>query len=384
MTKSVFNLPPIHFRNDDEHWKKGTLNDAVVVNSGQDYKHLSEGDIPVFGTGGLMLTVNEALSFEDAVGIGRKGTIDKPMLLKAPFWTVDTLYYCLVSKKFDLNFIFNVFQSIDWKSKDESTGVPSLSKTAIIESEFNYPSLPIQQKIGLLLSEIDSLIQNQKKKRDSIIQLKQALLQNIIPNVDESPSIYFNQEKWEMKSIGKISKTLTGYPFPSDLFSDEGIMLIRGVNVKRGFIDKTDSIMAFWPSTKDLEDYILNQDDILVQMDGALIGQSFAILNEKDLPALLVQRVTRIRVDDNIDSYFVYATIQKNFLSYIRKKQTSTSIPHLSLSDVDNFPIMVPTYKTQQKIGLLFRAMDETINNLNNILMSLERFAKALSQGMIV
>ena len=41
-----------------------------------------------------MLSVNDKLSDTDAVGIGRKGTIDKPLYLKAPFWTVDTLFYC--------------------------------------------------------------------------------------------------------------------------------------------------------------------------------------------------------------------------------------------------------------------------------------------------
>ena len=56
------------------------------MNSGKDYKHLSRGSIPVYGTGGYMLSVSDALSYDkDAIGIGRKGTIDKPYILKAPF-----------------------------------------------------------------------------------------------------------------------------------------------------------------------------------------------------------------------------------------------------------------------------------------------------------
>ncbi|HEY2493729.1 MAG TPA: hypothetical protein VGI33_12590 [Paenibacillus sp.] len=73
-----------------------------------------------------MLSVDEALSYdEDDIGIGQKGTIDKLFVLKAPFWTVDTLYYAVPRDKYDLNFIFDIFQNIDWKKKDESTGVPS-------------------------------------------------------------------------------------------------------------------------------------------------------------------------------------------------------------------------------------------------------------------
>lgn len=68
----------------------------IIVGNGMDYKDLNEGDIPVYGTGGYMISVDKALSYKkDAVGIGRKGTIDNPYVLKAPFWTVDTLFYCI-------------------------------------------------------------------------------------------------------------------------------------------------------------------------------------------------------------------------------------------------------------------------------------------------
>jgi len=135
------------------------LGDVVDVRSGKDYKHLSEGNIPVYGTGGFMLSVNQALSYdEDAIGIGRKGTIDKPYILKAPFWTVDTLFYAIPREKVDLNFAFDVFQNIDWKKKDESTGVPSLSKTAINEIDVLVPQYDEQQPLGQFFNRIDNLI----------------------------------------------------------------------------------------------------------------------------------------------------------------------------------------------------------------------------------
>lgn len=106
-----------------------------------------------------MLSVNQALSYdEDAIGIGRKGTIDKPYILKAPFWTVDTLFYAIPREKVDLNFAFDVFQNIDWKKKDESTGVPSLSKTAINEIDVLVPQYDEQQPLGQFFNRIDNLI----------------------------------------------------------------------------------------------------------------------------------------------------------------------------------------------------------------------------------
>ena len=159
------------------------MGDIVDVRSGKDYKHLSEGNIPVYGTGGYMLSVNQALSYdEDAIGIGRKGTIDKPYILKAPFWTVDTLFYAVPSQNSDLDFVFDIFQNIDWKKKDESTGVPSLSKTAINEIDISAPCLEEQQVIGSYFSKIDHLIALHQRKCNELKNLKQYMANHMFVN----------------------------------------------------------------------------------------------------------------------------------------------------------------------------------------------------------
>ena len=90
-------------------WVQRKLGEVAKINSGRDYKHLNQGDIPVYGTGGYMLSVDESLSDEDAVGIGRKGTIDKPQFLKAPFWTVDTLFFMTPKPSNELRFLLSVY-----------------------------------------------------------------------------------------------------------------------------------------------------------------------------------------------------------------------------------------------------------------------------------
>ena len=108
--KNGANVPEIRFKGFTDAWEQRKLGDIVDVCSGRDYKHLADGNIPVYGTGGYMLSVNEALSIDkDAIGIGRKGTIDKPYILNAPFWTVDTLFYCVPKEKVDLDFAFDIF-----------------------------------------------------------------------------------------------------------------------------------------------------------------------------------------------------------------------------------------------------------------------------------
>lgn len=173
-------IPEIRFPEFTGDWEQHKFEDVVTIGSGKDYKHLESGNVPVYGTGGYMLSVNQALSEnEDAVGIGRKGTIDKPYILRAPFWTVDTLFYCIPNKGFDLTFTNCLFQNVDWKKKDESTGVPSLSKVIINNVKTYVPSLSEQQRIGEYFSNLDNLITLQQKEIDGYKELKKGLLQQM-------------------------------------------------------------------------------------------------------------------------------------------------------------------------------------------------------------
>jgi len=173
-------VPDIRFSGFTEDWEQRKLGEVVDVCSGRDYKHLSEGDIPVYGTGGYMLSVNQALSYdEDAIGIGRKGTIDKPYVLKSPFWTVDTLFYAVPRDKIALNFAFDIFQNIDWKKKDESTGVPSLSKTAINEIDVLIPKYEEQHALGQFFNDIDNLITLHQRKLEKLKNIKKSCLEKM-------------------------------------------------------------------------------------------------------------------------------------------------------------------------------------------------------------
>ena len=172
--------PEIRFKGFTDPWEQRKLGELVDVCSGRDYKHLSEGTIPVYGTGGYMLSVNDALSYDrDAVGIGRKGTIDRPYILKAPFWTVDTLFYAIPREKVDLNYAFDIFQNIDWKKKDESTGVPSLSKTAINDIDVLAPKHDEQQIIGQFFAAIDNLITLHQRELEKLQNIKKSMLEKM-------------------------------------------------------------------------------------------------------------------------------------------------------------------------------------------------------------
>jgi restriction endonuclease S subunit len=164
---------------DYEDWVEKMLGEVLTIGSGKDYKHLEKGEIPVFGTGGLMLHVNDYLYSGETVFIGRKGTIDKPFYFNGPFWTVDTLFYTHKFIKTAPKFIYAVFQTINWQLYNEASGVPSLSKKTIEEIPVRIPSLEEQQKIADFLSSLDKKIDAVGTQIQLTQQFKKGLLQQM-------------------------------------------------------------------------------------------------------------------------------------------------------------------------------------------------------------
>ena len=76
-----------------EGWRVGRLSELIEVKYGKDHKKLLDGDIPVYGSGGLMRKVNKLLYEGESVLIPRKGTLNNVMYVNEAFWTVDTMFY---------------------------------------------------------------------------------------------------------------------------------------------------------------------------------------------------------------------------------------------------------------------------------------------------
>lgn len=145
-----------------------------------------------------MLSVNKALSNQNAIGIGRKGTIDRPYLLNAPFWTVDTLFYLTMKAAAEIAFVFPLLQRVHWKKLDESTGVPSLSKRVIETLSVYVPDKKEQRAIGNLFFFLDTLIAATQDKIDALEQAKKALLQRLF---DQSWRFKGYSDPWEKRKV---------------------------------------------------------------------------------------------------------------------------------------------------------------------------------------
>lgn len=161
-------------------WPLKKMGEVLQFGSGKDYKHLRSGTIPVFGTGGIMTYVDDYLFDGESVGIGRKGTIDKPVFLKGKFWTVDTLFFTHSFKDSNPKYIYYQFLLIKWKEYNEASGVPSLNKNTLEQIEIHIPSFIEQSRIATILTDMDAEINALEIQLQKTQNLKQGMMLELL------------------------------------------------------------------------------------------------------------------------------------------------------------------------------------------------------------
>lgn len=188
-------------------------------------------------------------------------------------------------------------------------------------------------------------------------------------------------EEWEVKNIGDDIDLLTGFPFSSKSYSESGIRLLRGSNIKRGDIDWSEEITQYWPEINPkLKPYFLQEEDVVIAMDGSLVGRSFAQISKKDLPALLLQRVARVRSNKIYIGYLKEFICSSYFTLHCDSVKTSSAIPHISPADIRSFKIPIPpTQKEQTAIASALSDMDALIAQTEKLIEK----KKAIKQGVM-
>lgn len=163
-----------------EDWEVKSLGEMLKIGHGKDYKNLKSGDVPVYGTGGYMTSVNDFLYEGETVCIGRKGTIDKPQYHSGKIWTVDTLFYTYDFKSLNPKYLFYKFCLIDWLSMNEASGVPSLTAKNIEDIQITIPTEEEQTAIANVLSSMDKEIETLNTKLEKYRNLKTAMMQQLL------------------------------------------------------------------------------------------------------------------------------------------------------------------------------------------------------------
>ncbi len=282
----------------------------------------------------------------------------------------------LDSNKIDSNLLLHFFSSnhLNKQIKRLSVGgiMEGLSSKIIKQLMIPLPPTKAEQTaIATALSDVDALINSLEKLINKKKAIKQGAMQELLKP----------KEGWKITTLESEIDLLTGYPFQSNQYVNNGIRLLRCSNIKRNYIDWNEDITKSWSKvTRELEKYLLNESDIVIAMDGSLVGKSFGQITKKDLPSLLLQRVARIR-SKTIDMKYLKEYICSDFFTkYCDSIKTASAIPHISPKDINNFTISFPLELSEQK------KIANTLNDMNEEIIFLEKKIekqKMIKQGMM-
>ena len=152
-----------------EEWKKYKLGDVLTIKYGKDHKQIADGDIPIYGSGGIMRYGELSLYDGPSILIPRKGSLNNIMFANNPFWTVDTMFWTIINE--DIANPLFVYYSIckkDLASLNVGSAVPSLTVPVIEDIDILLPSKETQNRIVAILKSLDDKIEVNRRINDNL------------------------------------------------------------------------------------------------------------------------------------------------------------------------------------------------------------------------
>ena len=381
------NVPKLRFPGFTDSWEQRRLGELVDVRSGKDYKHLKSGPIPVYGTGGLITYVDDALSKnEDAVGIGRKGTIDQPYKLYAPFWTVDTLFYAVPKAGSDIEFVLCCFQRINWKAKDESTGLPSLSKRAIDDTQLLAPRSGEQSRIGALFAKLDSLIALHQRKLDHVKELKKGLLQKMFPKEGANvPELRFPgfTDPWEQRRLGELCTFAKGRGYGKTDICDSGIPLILYGRLYTQYQTRIEEVDTF---AAEKDGALLSKGNEVIVPASGETAEDIAVASSVRSSGIIFGGDLNVLIpEDALDPDYVALGITYGSAhTDLAKRAQGKSVVHVHNTDIAMTELAYPCIDEQKAISAFVLKLDSLIALHQRELDHVKELKKGLLQQMFV
>jgi type I restriction enzyme S subunit len=358
-----------------EDWEVIEIKDVLTIGSGKDYKHLKKGSIPVFGSGGIMTFVDKYLYDGESVGIGRKGTIDKPVLLDGKFWTVDTLFYTHSFKGTIPKFVFNVFLTIPWKRYNAASSIPSLSKTTIDNIKIKLPPLSEQKAIANCLSTWDTAI----TKQDALIkekkQLKTGLMQQLLSGKKRLSG--FNGE-WDEKRVDDFANEHSQKNVKNEDIEVLSCTKYDGLVPSLQYFGRQvfgDDLSKYKIVPRGYFAYATNHIE-----EGSIGYQDF------NKSGLVSPMYTVFKTDETIDDIYLFKVLKSHKLIHEYNRRMEGSIDRrggLRWKNFRGIKLSIPSKEEQTAIAQVLNTADQEISLLTNQRNQLQLQKKGLMQQLL-
>lgn len=348
-----------------EHWEITSFKRKITINNGKDYKDFLDAEIyPVMGSGGCFAYCSNYMYDGEALLLGRKGTIDKPLYVKGKFWAVDTMFYAIPHANLDCKFAYYLALMFPFNLYSTSTSLPSLTQTDLGNILVAFPFLSEQQSIATYLDqkcgEIDELITLQEEMITKLQSCKQSVItEAVTKGLDKNVSLKDSGIEW----IGEIPehwictvfKKFLSEPMqyganePAEECNYNDPRYIRITDIKDDGTLRDDTFKSL-PLEK-AKEYMLTKGDLLFARSGATVGKTF--LYKEDYAACFAGYLIKARCNKNelLPNFVFYYTLSNVYQNWKNSIFIQSTIQNIGADKYSVMPIIIPPLSEQQSIA---------------------------------
>lgn len=346
-----------------------TLKDLIKINNGKDYRHLSAGNIPVYGSGGIMCYVNEYLFDGECILLPRKGTLDNIMYVTGKFWTVDTMYWVTVNTELaDTRYLYLYLTQLDLSNLDTGSALPSMTYDTYNMVPVKLPDINIQREIADRIFAIKEKISNNTAICSELEAMAKLLydywfVQFDFPDENGKPykssggKLVWNEELkreipegWEVKHlidcVSKDKNAIVDGPFGTQMkiseYVDSGIPIYEMEQLNGSFI--VDEPKHFITETKysEVQRSTARNGDIIISKTGTL--GLLGLVESAYEKGIIVSRLAKITPNPDVIGRFALLIHLKELAEsgYWLKVCGGSTMPILNNGTIGSVPVIVP------------------------------------------
>ncbi|WP_024740669.1 restriction endonuclease subunit S [Tenacibaculum maritimum] len=371
-----------------EDWLVISLSEAVEFLDGKrrpiKANERVSGNYPYYGASGIIDYVNDYIFDDELILLGEDGenilsrNLPLAFIIKGKAWVNNHAHVMKPNKFFNINFLTEYLESLDYSLLNSGTAQPKLNKKSCLNIRVIAPPIKEQKAIATALSDMDDLIAS----LESLIAKKQAIKQGAMQQLLTPPHkggkrLPGFSGEWVEKKLGEKADFYKGKGLPKSDIIEEG--KYKCIHYGELFTNYNHIITSVRSRTNENSDIFLSKENDVLMPTSDVTPNGLATasaLFEDDI--ILGGDVLVIRPNKSLYGAFLSYQISMN-KQQIMSLISGTTVYHLYGSDMSKFNFHIPKIDEQKAIIRILYDMEVEITQLETKKAKYQQ----LKQGML-